>query len=772
MKKILLMAALCAATTGCSNDKTEPVPSTDPPFAIHVSQVGSDCATFVVTPLDDAAPYYFTVVEDTGTVDAQTLVDEAVRLKMKETGWEIERVVKEIRAVGELRTSRDRLAANTPYLALAVGIDPAGKVTTRAITERFTTAEASDAPFRIELSEPTDRSIKATVTPLDEQTSYLCTVVERKTLDAQFAGDPLAYTADLLRRKAEESGKTVGEIVATLTVKGRTEKTFDGLTPETEYLLFALGIESDGTPATECVTAPFATDGTYVPFVITHDELTGTSVKITVTPHAQTEPYFYDMLPKAIWEEYHAGDAATYLEHFVQDKLDKGGNLDDIFSVIATTGTDSHDFTGMIPATEYVTFAIGIDTQCKPTTESVVVTFTTEEVVSDNLFSIRFENPQFDGIDFTVTPSNEDTYFYMWKTQAWCDKRSDDEIVAALLDEYGFMIDYLYSYTGETTYENEHVMSTDTGYCVLIFGYENGASTTPLSKFSFRTNPSATDPAQCTFAVETTGVTSSSAEVRITPSDPQVMYMWDLIDGETYRAHSASMRQYVIDYVAEDLENLDDIRIRDTDGMSFNRTLTPDTEYYVWTAAIDEFGQPAGEIRLSEPFRTLPRELSSAAVTADFVKYFDGDALYALDQSAYGNCRGLAYVYVNFHQSDDASLWYGQMFQDDLSDPTDPTDEEVIATLESGGWIWCPVGKPFLCEWDKPQTLMAVALGKDDNYGKVFRSVHTFTRSGAAPAEEIVDVLPKQLSTAPSAAADRPAPDTAPHIVRFKPAAR
>lgn len=761
------MAAICAAS-GCSDDKTEPVPSTEPPFAIEVGEVGFDRVAVEVTPLAKETPYYFTVIEDVATVDAQALVDEAIRLESEETGWDVEKVVREIETVGVLRTTRDGLAANTRYLAFAVGIGPQGKITTVAVTERFTTAAKPGAPFLIDLSEPTDRSVQATVTPLDAQIPYLYTVVEREVLEKNFADDPLAYADDLLRRKAEESGKTIEETVGMLTVQGKSEKTFDGLAPETSYVIFALGIGSDGAPTTECERSSFATAAKRIPFVIACDELTGTSVKITVTPDAPDQPYFYEVLPVTVFEEYHAGDAATYLDHYVQDKLDKGGNLDNIFSVIATTGTDSHDFSGLIPSTDYVVFALGIDAQCKPTTESVTYTFRTEEVVSDNRFSIRFENPDFDGIDFTITPTNEDVYFYMWKPLAWCERRTDDKIIEDLLDEYGFLIDYLYSYTGETTYENEHVMSTDTGYCVLLFGYQNGVNTTPLSKFTFRTNPSATDPAYCTFAVETSGVTSSSAEVQITPSDLQVMYMWDLIDGDTYRANSASMQQYVTQYVAEDLENLDDNRIRDTDGMSFNRTLTPDTEYYVWTAAIDEYGQPVGEVHLSEPFRTLPRELSSATVTADFLKYFDGDALYDMDQTAYGNCRGMAYVYVNFHQSDDASLWYGQMFDEDLSDPTDPTDDEVIATLDSGGWIWCPVGKPYLCEWDKAQTLMAVALGKDDNYGKVFRSVHTFTKAGAAPASEIGDVLPDRKA-AQAVATRRNAPTATPHVARFKP---
>lgn len=749
------MSCLAAAAAGCNNDKTDDgnPPHDKPPFVIVVDPITETSATVNVTPLSEEAPYYFDVVEadkfsGTEEFDPEAYFKTIVEQTMNINGWSLERSVESLLVKGLQQSAYDELEADTRYIAFAIGIDLLGNQTTEAVCERFRTLSEQQQPFAIETSELTDSSVKVSVTPRSETDPYCFDVVSMQTMK-EFEDNPQLYLTDLIHKMAEQSGKGIAEIVESITVKGNATKTFDQLTPETEYLVFAMHITAAGTCTTGNFLQIVTPKGEGAPFTISLDGITGSTVDVTVTPASQTMSYFSDVLSKSVFDEYHAGNVATYLENFVQDKIGKGLSIEEIYPVIATTGTDTQTIKGLTPKTDYIALAIGIDEQCKPTTAAVIKEFTTEEVTSDNTYQVSFSEPEFDGIDFTVTPENDDVYFYMWKPKAHCDTLTDEQIIDELLAEYGFMIDFLYSYTGVTTYENEHVMSTDTGYYVCVFGYSDGINTTPLYKFPFRTAPSQTDPAQCSFLVETTDITSSSATVQVIPSDRQVMYMWDLIDADTYRQNNSTMNRYVTEYVAQDLPNLEYIRVRGEDGLPFNRTLTPNTEYYVWTAAIDEFGKPVGEVKMSDPFRTLPRELSSATVTADFMKYFDGDELYALSTTDYGDCRGKAYVYVNFHQNADASLWYGQMFDEDLSDPTDPTDSEIITTLvDNNGGLWCPVGKPFLCDWDKTHTILAVALGKDDNYGPVFRSTHTFTKAGAAPASEIGDVLPNDRTSA------------------------
>ena len=111
------------------------------------------------------------------------------------------------------------------------------------------------------------------------------------------------------------------------------------------------------------------------------------------------------------------------------------------------------------------------------------------------------------------------------------------------------MIDF-YATTGVYEYENENVWLTDTGYLVLVFGWADGAATTNIHRFPFRTLEPNIPPSECRFDVEVTGLTSRSVTVAITPSDETSVYMWDLIADADYQQFKGNMKQYVTDYVA------------------------------------------------------------------------------------------------------------------------------------------------------------------------------------------------------------------------------
>ena len=89
---------------------------------------------------------------------------------------------------------------------------------------------------------------------------------------------------------------------------------------------------------------------------------------------------------------------------------------------------------------------------------------------------------------------------------------------------------------------------------------------------------------------------------------------------------------------------------------------------------------------------------------------------------------------VTFAPNDQTTLWYANAYEDDLSNPADPTDEEIAEKLMASG-LWCPVGKPFLCKWDEPTTILVLGIDSNDNY-RITRIVRTFTKAGASPAEE------------------------------------
>ena len=475
------------------------------------------------------------------------------------------------------------------------------------------------------------------------------------------------------------------------------------------------------------------------PFVITLSGVTATTADMEVVPRDAQGLYYFDVIAKATLDEHHGGSVATMMESMMKEAEQLYGSMEEALANLASQGKQNHSFARLAPATEHVAFAVGLDGAGAVNTEAVSRSFRTEELSEAAIFEVEFTAFYHNGADFTITPSDEEyRYYYAIRPAFQYDELSDEALLEKIVMEDGFMIDY-WAATGVSEYENEEVWLPDTGYLVLVFGWADGAAVSKIRRFPFRTLEPNIPPSECRFDISVTGIASRSAYVTITPSDETSAYMWDLIAEADYRHFRDDMAQYVTEYVADDIENLDYNRETGESSEFFSKALEPGTTYYVWVACIDEFGKPAADVVVSEPFTTLPNQVSDAVVSVSIGKYFNGDDLYALDPEKYAEGQGMAYVQVNFSANDKAAVWYGAMVKEDPSDPTGAvSDAEIAETLTTSG-TWCPTGKLFWCEWDAEYTVLGVAIGQDDNNGPVLRLTTTFTKEGASPVSEFVD---------------------------------
>lgn len=484
-------------------------------------------------------------------------------------------------------------------------------------------------------------------------------------------------------------------------------------------------------------------------FEIQLTDITSASAKMKVVPLDLKASYYYDLIALDVLKEYHSSDLAVLMKNTVDEAVSVHGSLAAALEAITNQGVAEYDYTRLAPETDYVAFAAGLDMDGEVNTEIIRKDFKTVAFLSEITFDIDFTNYYFDGADYTITPSAEDAPYYVTMRPAFrYQGLTDAQLLEQILLEDAWMIEPR-SVTGVYEYENEGVWLTDTEYLVLVFGYAGGAPTTELIKFPFRTSEPNVAPADCTFAVTVTDITSRSANISIIPSDETSVYMFDLIAEADYEMYKSNMKQYVTEYVAQDIDNLDYNRDRGDSGYMYTKVLNPGTKYYVWTACINEFGKPAADVIISEPFLTLPNVISDATVSASVVNYFNGDDLYELDPEKYANGRGMAYVSVSF-VPDKASVWYGTMVKEDPQEPTSAIpDDAIIKTLTEGGGTWCPTGKLYWAEWGKEYTLLAVAVGNDDNNSALFRQTNTFTKAGASPVSEFVE--PTALAASSSA---------------------
>ena len=338
------------------------------------------------------------------------------------------------------------------------------------------------------------------------------------------------------------------------------------------------------------------------------------SVKMSVTPSDNEALYIYDIIQVAVLEEHHEGSVSTYVRNLVASALEEMKTPEAVLERISTKGVSSYEYKTLSPQTEYVAFAIALNTACEAIGEPVTENFTTLAMPELCSWEVVFDEVFYDGVSFTVTPSDDTIpyYFTVRPTAAYGkEMMNDEELLEAILTEDGMMIDYYLSYgVYESVYDPsfpEFILCADTGYELLVFAYSDGAPLTSIKRFPFRSLSS--DVENLTFEISVTPGTDS-ADVEVVPSDKHTMYMWDVVAKSDLDAdYEGNIALYVDAYIAnmietEGLYELDFSRIMGDDGDDFAYAFTPSTDYVVWAARVDEFGEVVGDIAV-KAFTTL-----------------------------------------------------------------------------------------------------------------------------------------------------------------------
>ena len=117
------------------------------------------------------------------------------------------------------------------------------------------------------------------------------------------------------------------------------------------------------------------------------DRITSSAALISVTPLDDSFRYFFDLVKRSDYDAW-GGDANTiaqnvaYIEHAIEimEIMGYSATWDDFTNV----GPFSETYTGLVPSTEYVLFAFGLDSEGTPTSELVRQAFTTEPFVPED----------------------------------------------------------------------------------------------------------------------------------------------------------------------------------------------------------------------------------------------------------------------------------------------------------------------------------------------------------------------------------------------------
>lgn len=369
------------------------------------------------------------------------------------------------------------------------------------------------------------------------------------------------------------------------------------------------GKEDEETPAPE---PPALT------FDIALEDIGVNSVTMSVTPSDNNAVYLYDILQVEILEQYHEGSVKTYVKNLVASALEEMADLEAVYARIGTMGKDSYSYKTLTPDTEYIAFAVALNVECEAIGEVESQTFRTEPMPQQLSWEVSFDEIFYDGISFTVTPSDDSVpyYFTVRPCVSHGSLMNDKQLLDAIVAEDYMMIPFwttkgVYTSTFEVGADsNDFILCSDTGYEFLVFAFADGAPLSEIQRFPFRTLKPDVESLSFEFSI-TPGV--NNAEVAVSPSDKHTMYLWDVIDKDAIKnSFGGDFGYYVKSYIDNMIESmglyeLDFARIMGDDSYNFPMAFEPSTEYVVWAAQVDECGKVVGDIAF-EIFTTLAED--------------------------------------------------------------------------------------------------------------------------------------------------------------------
>ena len=627
--------------------------------------------------------------------------------------------------------------------------------------------------FVVEVKNVTDTSVEFTITPADEEMTYIAMMTTKEYFDT-FEDDEAYIMDDLtwLEDAAYNAGVGLSEYLEGVLKKGVISDTQDMLDPETEYVVYAFGLSNNGIVTTSLYKQTFttlSTELTELNFEIEVTDIGYDTATVTVTPDNDKAFYFVNVFSLEDYQNY-GGDESAFVTHI--NKLRNyyyglGATADQMVANLGYVGAKSLSVEDLKAGTKYMAYAIGIDERFVANSLATVVEFETKAAeTSDLTFEVDITKIDYDHIEGSVTPSNnDDTYICSVQYASSLEwSESEEAFVDSIVDDitaWGNIEDSLRK--GVMSLDGISGLQSETDYIIVCFGYDGAPTTKPhITHF---TTPAATgNPEDLVVTFEVSDITHNSVYVTTTPSVGAYYFTYyvekeefDLLIDDDYSvdARVAYFANYEIDYGAEwfdcsRAEYLYDLGASLGREKNFYNQLEPSTDYIAYAIAVDiQSGELASDNGfVSDVFRTLDKVVSDAAVTIEFGNYYDGSALAELDPARFLNCKGYAVLPYTVKPNDSAVAWYTGFYDGDFTE-WGCTDDDIYAELITYGWEW---GSDYVSEnresgvavlsYDMPYTFLGIAKDSTDSYGLGFIDVITPTPDGVSPAEEFIAANP------------------------------
>lgn len=420
-------------------------------FTLEVSDLTSTSCHFSVKPKMEDMTYVVMLVDKAEFdkfEDEYAYQDndmEWFERKASEEGKTLSEWLETFLHKGPFEAEERGLMPGVSYYLYAYGLTVEGFFTSGVTRLEFTTPEVeiTDVTFDLAVSEIGLTDARVKVSASDKDAVFFVNVFSMEQYQ-QWGGDETAFAnhAGALVDYYVQMGQTVDAMVANLGHVGKMEAVFDGLTADTEYIAYAVGIDERFFVNTRAETFTFRTQKSAESsntFTVDIQETTFCSVKGTVTP-SNDDPFVCLIQAKSQFEKY---DSDLDIMYELVSTYQKWNSLDEILYSGETV--DLEPISYLSPETEYYLFCFGWDEA--PTTPLTKVEFTTAAAGGNprgQELSFHLSDIMHNKVTVTISPKLGVHYFYDCMPvhvfeEYTASEGSENEAICRFLDE---RIDY------------------------------------------------------------------------------------------------------------------------------------------------------------------------------------------------------------------------------------------------------------------------------------------------------------------------------------------
>ena len=478
-------------------------------------------------------------------------------------------------------------------------------------------------------------------------------------------------------------------------------------------------------------------------------DLHSSHCKVKVTPDNLTDGYFLGVATEEYFSTFGSvEDMGAAVSNFIETEILM--NQDVALSEILKKGVYEREVTGLQPEQRFIVFACHVGNMGDVVSEISYVIGTTPAIeASVNTFEIEIDQITATSAMLFITPSNDDDYVWLEFPEYVYKDMTMEELEAFLLQNYKPFFP-LHTNSGEMVHSFDGKLEPDMEYMIIVFGYDGGL-TTPLTTKKFRTlKPN--DAANVTFEFTYSDLTSRSVSMTFIPSDNSVSYLAVVVDEATLERSGGPTEEGVKALIDKEIKKA--IAFGDCDNraefaqyyaqrgkQTGSFAVEPGMKHYACAVCVDEAGEYASKVGIAE-FNAPKEEDTDATVTASFDKWFDGDALAALDNAMYGDYAGWAVLPIRFTLGGSATEAIYTIYPVSIIEEEGATDDEIRALLLDNSLLgeynyYIESKVDVLLEWNYDYRLYMIAFDENENAGELVSvDIPALTRNGASPVTD------------------------------------